>query len=155
MFHILLLQKIQNQIIYIYQLQYITKQKLVVSWNLSETNDTKLVIEHISKIHFKDKWILHSDHGYQYSSKEYIKLTQKLNAQISMSRIGNSLDNRESEYFFSVIKSECLNLYNLNKLTFNEIYQLIDEYINFYNKIRFQSVLNWKTPQQCWREFNF
>ncbi|WP_435129416.1 IS3 family transposase [Mycoplasma sp. 6243] len=131
------------------------KTKAVVSWNLSETNDTKLVIEHISKIHFKDKWILHSDHGYQYSSKEYIKLTQKLNAQISMSRIGNSLDNRESEYFFSVIKSECLNLYNLNKLTFNEIYQLIDEYINFYNKIRFQSVLNWKTPQQCWREFNF
>ncbi|WP_435128757.1 hypothetical protein ACR82Z_03300 [Mycoplasma sp. 6243] len=52
MFHILLLQKIQNQIIYIYQLQYITKQKHVVSWNLSETNDTKLVIE----AHFKNSF---------------------------------------------------------------------------------------------------
>lgn len=67
-----------------------------------------------------------------------------------MSRIGNSLDNREIEYFFSNIKSECLNLFEIKKINFEELKNTISDYINWYNNKRFQSIINWKTPQEAW-----
>lgn len=73
--------------------------------------------------------IVHSDHGSQYSSYDFIELSKKLGFEISMSRIGNSLDNREAEYFFSNIKAECLHFHKLYKMTFDDVTKLINEYI--------------------------
>ncbi|UUM20641.1 IS3 family transposase [Mycoplasma sp. 2045] len=67
-----------------------------------------------------------------------------------MGRVGNSLDNREVEYFFSNIKSECLNFVNYKTICFDKLKNIIKDYIEWYNNERFQSVLNWKTPQQSW-----
>ncbi|ATP59502.1 DDE-type integrase/transposase/recombinase [Mesomycoplasma dispar] len=94
------------------------KSKKIINWNLSTSNDVEIVYSHLSKIKFKKKWYLHSDHGYQYSSNLYKQMVKENNAIISMSRIGNSLDNREAEYFFSNLKSECLSQINIKKLTF-------------------------------------
>ncbi|WP_408634108.1 IS3 family transposase [Mycoplasmopsis mustelae] len=52
------------------------------------------------------------------------------------------------------MKSKCLNLYDLHKLTFSEIYQLISDYVKFYNNQKFQSALGWKTPQESWGALN-
>ncbi|WP_027121163.1 integrase core domain-containing protein, partial [Mycoplasma leonicaptivi] len=98
----------------------------------------------------KSKIIVHSDHGYQYSSNRYIKLSKKNNFKISMGRVGNSLDNREAEYFFSNIKSEMLNKINISKLNFSELLNLIKNYVDWYNFERIQSNLQWKTPQEVW-----
>ena len=40
-----------------------------------------------------------------------------------MSRVGNSLDNREIEYFFSILKTEFFLFFNkkVRTLTFNEL----------------------------------
>ena len=40
-----------------------------------------------------------------------------------MSRVGNSLDNREIEYFFSILKTEIFLFFNkkVRTLTFNEL----------------------------------
>ena len=65
-----------------------------------------------------------------------------------MSRIGNCLDNREAEYFFSNIKSECLNHYPTHKMTFAEVKKLIAKYIEWYNNERIQKRLGWKSPGQ-------
>ncbi|UUM20285.1 hypothetical protein NPA13_02385 [Mycoplasma sp. 2045] len=45
------------------------KSKYIVNYNLSTRNDLELVIQHMSKIKLNQKWIAHSDHGFQYSSK--------------------------------------------------------------------------------------
>ncbi|WP_324672248.1 hypothetical protein U5U50_01865 [Mycoplasma sp. 888] len=45
--------------------------------NLSRRNDTDLVISHIKDIKFKKSWILHLDHGFQYSSSEYFDVVAK------------------------------------------------------------------------------
>lgn len=45
------------------------KSKYIVNYNISKTNDLELVMKHMSKIKFNKKWIAHSDHGFQYSSK--------------------------------------------------------------------------------------
>ncbi|WP_027121462.1 integrase core domain-containing protein, partial [Mycoplasma leonicaptivi] len=84
------------------------------------------------------------------SSQEYKKLVDKINGKISMSRVGNSLDNREVEYFFSILKTECLYLNKIKEMTFKELKSLIESFIVKYNNERFQSNLNWKTPQETW-----
>ncbi|WP_162148279.1 IS3 family transposase [Mycoplasmopsis gallinarum] len=126
------------------------KSKYIVNYNLSTRNDLELVMQHMSKIKLNQKWIAHSDHGFQYSSKNYVETIQKNNGVVSMGRVGNSLDNREAEYFFSILKSECLKLIDISKITFKELKNLITNFIFWYNTERIQSVLNWKTPQESW-----
>lgn len=124
------------------------KTKEIESWNFSLTNDNELVMKHFREMDLNNK-IVHSDHGNQYSSNDFRELAEKLNFQISMSRIGNSLDNRESEYFFSNIKSECLNHIQTFKMSFEEVREIISNYITWYNTVRIQSILEWKTPEQA------
>jgi len=78
----------------------------------------------------RNDFILHSDHGSQYSSYEYKEKAQEINAKISMSRVGNSLDNREVEYFFGCLKSEYLNNIDTKNMKIQEIKQHIERYIN-------------------------
>ena len=54
----------------------------------------------------KNKPIIHSDHGFQYTSLDYTNLVNLNKFTPSMSRVGNSLDNRPAEYFFSIFKQE-------------------------------------------------
>lgn len=128
------------------------KTKEVLSHNFSLNNDIELVTNHFRQMDLDNK-IVHSDHGNQYSSVEFKNLSQTKNFRISMSRIGNSLDNRESEYFFSNLKSEVLTKAETYKLEFSTVKKIIDDYISWYNKERIQSILNWKTPEQA-RMFN-
>jgi transposase InsO family protein len=75
----------------------------VVSFQISERNDLKLVIDTIqAAIRNRDVkgTLLHSDQGFQYTSRKYNQLLQKYNIQVSMSRKGNCLDNACIESFF-------------------------------------------------------
>ena len=50
-----------------------------------------------------------------------------------MSRVGNSLDNREIEYFFSILKTEIFPIFQqkVRTLTFDELREKIDQFINW------------------------
>ncbi|ADV34205.1 Uncharacterised protein (plasmid) [Mesomycoplasma conjunctivae] len=69
-----------------------------------------------------------------------------------MSRVGNSLYNREIEYFFSILKTEIFPNFckRVKLLTFNELKNEIKEFIDWYNNDRFMKKLDLKTPQQMW-----
>ncbi|MBU4690918.1 IS3 family transposase [Mycoplasma zalophi] len=126
------------------------KSKKIIGYRLNKLNDLNLVLENIKDIE-KDNcnnFIIHSDHGFQYTNYEYISEIIRLNGKISLSRIGNSLDNREIEYWFGIIKIELLNDLDYTKITFNELNQKINDYVFWYNNDRIQSNLGWKTPQQ-------
>ncbi len=99
------------------------KTKKILGFNLSLYNDNSLVIDNIKKVNFPKNFVIHSDHGSQYSSKEYLQLIERLNGKVSMSRIGNSLDNREIEYFFSVLKTEMFENFekSVKKMTLKEL----------------------------------
>ena len=79
---------------------------------------------------------LHSDQGFQYTSREYFKLTQSYGITPSMSRRGNCYDNAMAENFFSILKTECI--YRLKPKTIAEAREAIDAYIHFYNHERIQ-----------------
>ncbi|WP_233341712.1 hypothetical protein [Mycoplasmopsis bovirhinis] len=80
---------------HIYLSAIIDNKTKFVTYELSLKNYTELVLNNISNTKFKNYFILHSDHGSTYSSLEYAKKIESLKGRISMSRIGNSLDNRE------------------------------------------------------------
>ena len=53
---------------------------------------------------------LHSDQGGQYKSQEYFDLTKRYGITPSMSRRGNCYDNAMAENFFSILKTERIQL---------------------------------------------
>ncbi|AJM71904.1 IS3 family transposase [Mycoplasma yeatsii] len=132
------------------------KTKKIVSYNLSIYNDTNLIMTHIRKTKFPKNFIIHTDHGVTYSSNEYLEYIKQRGGVVSMSRIGNSLDNREAEYFFSILKSEMF--YNFEKkvkeMTFSELKECIKNFIEWYNNERILKKFKWKTPQELWGVYN-
>ena len=123
------------------------KTKEILGWKLSMCNDTNLVIESFNSI--KDKpaiTIAHSDHGAPYSSTYFTEMLRKNNWIQWMSRIGNSLDNRVVEFWFSILKTELISKLNVKKMSFKELEQAIAKFINYYNNIRIQEKLGWKSP---------
>jgi len=79
---------------------------------------------------------LHSDQGFQYTSRGYFNLTREYGITSSMSRRGNCLDNAMAENFFSILKSECINRQKIQ--SFDEARFLINDFIWFYNHQRVQ-----------------
>lgn len=68
----------------------------------------------------------------------------------SMSRRGNPYDNAFAEYFFSILKTECI--YRTKIATLSQAKELIDDYIFFYNNQRIQSKTK-LTPQELRRQY--
>ena len=121
------------------------KTKQIESWELSKSNDSLLVLKTVKKLKRRN-YILHSDHGVQYSTEEVLNIVNKHNSKTSMSRVGNSLDNREVEYFFGCLKGEYLNHINTKSMSLEEINEHIGWYIKWYNTKRIQKRLQWKAP---------
>ena len=110
----------------------------IVAYDMGTIQDNALVYRTIEKAkrEVADGLILHSDQGFQYTSHGYFNLTKEYNITQSMSRKGNFYDNVCAENFFSTLKSECINLTEID--SYDDARKLIDDYINFYNYHRIQ-----------------
>jgi len=115
----------------------------IVAYKTASQQTVSLVLDTIRLAMKKEKnrvaaeLQLHSDQGFQYTSREYFNLTQSYGITPSMSRRGNPYDNAMAENFFSILKAECINRYRLQ--TFQEANDLIDRFIHFYNYERIQT----------------
>jgi putative transposase len=112
----------------------------IVSHLLGRENSLGLVLNTLKQAKQKEQvtheLLLHSDHGYQYTSHGYAVLTKHYAITPSMSRLGNCWDNAPMENFFSHLKEEALRPYPIP--SFEEARQMIDDYIHFYNYERIQ-----------------
>ncbi|WP_430203203.1 IS3 family transposase [Paenibacillus illinoisensis] len=119
----------------------------IVAWHLSERNDLALVHDTLDRLRQHvdlNGVILHSDQGFQYTSKPFNRKLNQLGMLSSHSRRGNCLDNACIESFFSHLKTEKIYLNKAaNKA---EVEQQVSEYILFYNQNRFQKKLNDRSP---------
>nr|WP_307926401.1 hypothetical protein [Mycoplasmopsis bovis] len=86
------------------------KTKKILGFNLSLYNDNSLVIDNIKKVNFPKNFVIHSDHGSQYSSKEYLQLIERLNGKVSMSRIVIPLTIEKLNTFSQYLKLKCLKI---------------------------------------------
>ncbi len=120
----------------------------IVSWMFTNANDLYLNIGNIAKALHKTNStpIINTDHHALYYSKTYFRLENEFGFKMSKGEIGDSLSNRPVEYFFSIIKSECLTLNKTHNKSFIETKKIINNFMNYYSNERIQSCLNWKTP---------
>lgn len=119
----------------------------VVASSMSERNDMALVqatLDELEKLDGVAGAVLHSDQGFQYTSKGYAKRLISLGITGSHSRRGNCFDNACIESFFSHLKTE--EVYLNKPETFDIAKNNVIHYINYYNRDRFQSKLGERSP---------
>lgn len=125
----------------------------IMAWSVSERNDLELVLQTLDQLQDEplcENALIHSDQGFQYTSKAYEARIKKLQLQGSHSRRGNCHDNACIESFFSHLKTEKLHLLRLK--TVEQAQQAIAEYIQFYNYERFQEKLNGPSSIEYWEK---
>ena len=135
----------KNGFIYLSAVQDLHNNE-VVSFRTSRRNNLQLVLETVSQLKGRagKATILHSDQGFQYTSKYYRQAIEKLGITGSHSRKGNCLDNACIESFFSHLKTEAFPTKEL--FDEQETVSKIQEYIAFYNTERFQKRLGQLSP---------
>lgn len=91
----------------------------------------------------RSKLIIHSDQGSHYRHKAFRSILTKYGVMQSMSRKGNCLDNAPIESFFGHMKDE-IDLKACK--TFNDVKDIVSDYIRYYNEDRPQWTLKKMTP---------
>ncbi|WP_244948974.1 IS3 family transposase [Bacillus swezeyi] len=79
----------------------------IVAYQISRRNDLKLVVDTLKKAKKKRNVkgvLLHSDQGFQYTSRQYHNLIKKYQMKASMSRKGNCWDNACMENSLATLK---------------------------------------------------
>jgi len=115
----------------------------VVAWHLLPHITMDLVLKTIEQLEPYQNAMIHSDQGFHYTNPEYIKKVKALEMIQSMSRKGNCIDNAPIESFFGHLKDD---IDYKGRKTFEELYQLIENYIKHYNNERAQWDKNKMTP---------
>lgn len=126
----------------------------VVEYKLSRSQDASLstdVVKALDKRRGLKGAIIHSDQGVHYTSHAFTALLKDSGAIQSMSRKANCWDNAMMENFFSHFKSECIRIRKKALRTFQDITEVVNEYIRFYNTERMQKKLR-EMPPIAYRE---
>lgn len=97
-----------------------------------------------------DGVILHSDQGGLYTSPRFQEFVKEKNIIQSMSQVGVCYDNVLIESFFSHLKTEAFYSQDFDA-TNEQIIEIVEEYIYYYNNERLQLKLN-KLPPIKYRE---
>jgi transposase InsO family protein len=127
----------------------------IVGWHLAGNLTMPLVINTIKNMENNKRLpitsfeniMIHSDQGFHYTHPAYIKKIKGLKMVQSMSRKGNCIDNAPVESFFGHLKDD---IDYRGCKTFEELRQLITEYMHYYNYGRYQWNLKKMTPA-CYR----
>ena len=85
-----------------------------------------------------------TDQGIEYAAHEYRELVESAGLLRSMSRKGNPLDNAMVESFFHTMKAELIHGQIFEHVI--EAVAAIVEYIEFYNRERLHSALDYQSP---------
>jgi transposase InsO family protein len=121
--------------------------KNIISYKISKNMKMEFVreclIEAFSKTNAEGV-IIQSDQGGHFTNRTYYTILEQHGAIASTSRRGKCLDNSPIESFWKLLKNEYL--YLENPRTFEELVSGIDEYVNYYNKKRYQQQLSWLAP---------
>lgn len=89
--------------------------------------------------------LAHSDQGLHYQNRAYREKLNELGIKQSMSRRACCLDNACMESWFGRMKEQ---IGPTNNLTFKEICEVVDQYVEYYNYYRGQERLGWMTPKE-------
>lgn len=121
----------------------------IVSYVLSERNDNPLVFKTFDravKLNPDARPLFHSDRGYQYTSRAFHQKLVQAGMVQSMSRVAHCIDNGPMEGFWGILKRE--RYYGRRFASKQELVQMIESYIRYYNTSRVQRNLGVLTPME-------
>ncbi|HBM99673.1 MAG TPA: IS3 family transposase [Firmicutes bacterium] len=119
---------------------------LSLSPNLEQTN--RMLDRAFGKYPNLEGLILHSDMGWQYQHPDYQRRLRERGIVQSMSRKGNCIDNCIMESFFGTLKNEMFYGHESEFKTFEDLYEAIEEYIDYYNNERIKGKTKWMPPSK-------
>lgn len=102
----------------------------------------KVLIEQRPALEYR--MTVHSDQGWHYQHKKWVKYLKKNKTFQSMYRKDNCLDNSPMENFFGLLKQEMF--YGQQFLTYTELESVNHQYIDFYNNDRIKAKLKGMSP---------
>lgn len=98
-----------------------------------------------------DDLLHHSDRGSQYTCSTYQQMLTDRGVTVSMSRVGNCLDNAPMESFWATLKRECADgIFDSFQHAKTEIFGYI---MGFYNRVRRHSALGYLSPHEYEMQF--
>ncbi|WP_346729206.1 IS3 family transposase [Lederbergia citrea] len=121
----------------------------ILSFRFSERPNAKAIMDALDEAIeiTKDcpyRTTIHSDQGWGYQMKKYVKKLKDNDIFQSMSRKGNCLDNSPMENFFGIMKQEMY--YGKVYRSFEELKQAVTDYIFYYNNERIKEKLTGMSP---------
>lgn len=121
----------------------------IVSYVLSDRNDNTLVFQTFDKAleaNPNAHPLFHSDRGFQYTNRQFHQKLEAAHMTQSMSRVAHCIDNGPMEGFWGILKREA---YYGNRFTSRqELVEMIEAYIPYYNNQRVQRNLGIVTPME-------
>lgn len=128
----------------------------ILAYQLSSTLKVEFVLSTIGQLvaahgsELDDETIIHSDQGCHYTSKSFVEKLKDENFVQSMSRKGNCWDNAPQESLFGHMKDEIGPKIDACK-TFQEMQELIDDWVDYYNNERYQWGLRKLSPAEYYK----
>lgn len=124
--------------------------KAVLSWRISNTMDTALVMDVLDEALWKygKPEIFNTDQGSQYTSYIHTQTLKDNGITISMDGKGRATDNIVIERFWRSAKVERIYLNQYN--TIKELKEDVTDYMQFYNYRRFHETLDYKKPMNVY-----
>lgn len=95
---------------------------------------------------------IHSDQGWHYQHKQWVKMLKKNKIFQSMSRKATCADNASMENFFGLLKQEMY--YGEELVSYKELKSKIEEYIHWYNYERTKEKLVGLSPVEYRTQIN-
>lgn len=132
-----------------------TSEIVACATGRSQTIDFGLRTIELLKGSIKAGALFHTDQGFMYTHPIFSLELEKLGVVQSLSRKGNCLDNAVIESFNGTMKCEWFYP-RLGKgrwnLSFEEVSQMVFEYVKYYNEERIQKKLGYLTPVEYRRQ---
>jgi transposase InsO family protein len=121
----------------------------IISYGISERPSAESIMKALNEAievtkDCKYRKTFHSDQGWAYQMKAYVKKLKDNKIFQSMSRKGNCLDNSPMENFFGIMKQEMYYGYVYH--SYEDLKMAIEEYIKYYNEERIKEKLEWLSP---------
>lgn len=128
----------------------------VIGWSMQSRIHTDLVLDALLMAVWrrkpKEKVLIHSDQGSQYTSTVWQSFLKAHNLECSMSRRGNCYDNAVAESFFQLLKRERVKkkTYKNREAARQDIFNYIEM---FYNPVRRHSSNDGLSPAEFDRQY--
>lgn len=120
----------------------------VISYSISQFKDSQLVLDALNKLGDRSKKIelFHTDRGSEFNNYLVEDFLEGNKIQRSLSKKGNPYDNAVMESFYKILKTEFTKRFKFKSL--EELDFELFQYINWYNRIRPHSKLNYLSPKE-------